>query len=52
MKSSIFSWLLDLEIINVPNLSVVENTFSVEVRKEPELTATTVSIILKKLLIL
>lgn len=45
MKSSIFSWLLDLDIKNVPNLSVVENTFSVEVKKEPELTATTVSII-------
>lgn len=43
MKKSIFSWLLDLEIKNVPNLVVVENTFSVEIIKDPELTATTIT---------
>lgn len=43
MKKSIFSWLLDLEVKNVPNLEVVQNTFSVEIIKDPELTATTVS---------
>lgn len=44
MKKSIFSWLLDLEVKNVPNLEVVQNTFSVEIIKDPELTATTVSV--------
>lgn len=43
MKKSVFAWLLDLQIENVPNLEVVENTFSVENNKK-ELTAVTVSI--------
>lgn len=43
MKKSIFSWLLDLEVKNVPNLEVVQNTFSVEIIKDPELTAITIT---------
>lgn len=43
MEKSIFSWLLDLEIKNVPNLAVAENAFHVENHKEPELTSTMVS---------